>query len=87
MVSAYEKRSVCLYRTLVWTLRRVDYTGEYKDRDWVWHLEPGELFDASYTIEIAGGLIASLIFAVGDDADYIVIVCLCFVLDVGYFIQ
>ena len=32
---------------------RVDYTGEYKDRDWVWHLEPGELFDASYTIEIA----------------------------------
>ena len=33
---------------------RVDYTGEYKDRDWVWHLEPGELFDASYTIEIAG---------------------------------
>ena len=33
---------------------RVDYTGEYKDRDWVWHLEPGEVFDASYTIEIAG---------------------------------
>ena len=33
---------------------RVDYTGEYKDRDWAWHLEPGEVFDASYTIEIAG---------------------------------
>ena len=54
MVSAYEKRSVCLYRTLVWALRRVDYTGEYKDRDWAWHLEPGEVFDCSYTIEIAG---------------------------------
>ena len=34
----------------------------------------------------SGGLIASLILAVADDADYIVIVCLCFVLDVGYFI-
>ena len=54
MVSAYEKRSVCLYRTWYGRCDRVDYTGEYKDRDWVWHLEPGELFDASYTIEIAG---------------------------------
>lgn len=31
---------------------RVNYTGEYKDRDWVRRLEPGEVFDASYTIEI-----------------------------------
>lgn len=31
---------------------RVNYTGEYKDRDWVQRLEPGEVFDASYTIEI-----------------------------------
>lgn len=31
---------------------RLNYTGEYKDRDWVRCLEPGEVFDASYTIEI-----------------------------------
>ena len=31
---------------------RVNYSGEYKDRDWVNRLEPGEVFDASYTIEI-----------------------------------
>ena len=33
---------------------RVNYTGEYKDRDWVQHLAPGEVFDASYVIEIHG---------------------------------
>ena len=32
---------------------RAGYTGSYEERDWVWHLEPGEVFDASYTIEIA----------------------------------
>lgn len=32
---------------------RIGYKGEYKDRDWVNRLEPGESFDASYTIEIA----------------------------------
>ena len=31
---------------------RAHYAGEYKDRDWVQHLEAGETFDASYTIEI-----------------------------------
>ena len=31
---------------------RVNYSGEYKDRDWLNRLEPGEVFDASYTIEI-----------------------------------
>lgn len=32
---------------------RADYTGEFKDRDWVNALAPGETFDAAYTIEIA----------------------------------
>ncbi len=32
---------------------RAGYTGEFKDRDWVWHIEPDELFDASYVIEVA----------------------------------
>lgn len=31
---------------------REEYTGEYADRDWTQHLEPGEVFNASYTIEI-----------------------------------
>lgn len=31
---------------------RVNYEGEFKDRDWVQHLAPGETFDASYVIEI-----------------------------------
>ena len=31
---------------------RVNYTGEYKDKDWMQHLEPGEVFEASYFIEI-----------------------------------
>ena len=31
---------------------RVNYTGEFKDRDWVNHLEAGESFEASYTITI-----------------------------------
>lgn len=32
---------------------RAYYTGEYKDRDWVNRLEPGELFSKKYVIEIA----------------------------------
>lgn len=31
---------------------RVNYTGEFKDRDWVNHLEAGESFEASYVIQI-----------------------------------
>jgi len=31
---------------------RVNYTGEYKDKDWTQHLQPGALFEAVYTIEI-----------------------------------
>lgn len=31
---------------------QVNYTGEYKDRDWMQHLNPGEVFNASYLIEI-----------------------------------
>lgn len=31
---------------------RVDYTGEYKDKDWMQHLQPDEQFDASYRIEV-----------------------------------
>ncbi|MBE6232331.1 MAG: aldose 1-epimerase family protein [Bacteroidales bacterium] len=32
---------------------RVGYEGEYKDKDWMNHLAPGERFSKSYTIEIA----------------------------------
>ena len=31
---------------------RVNYTGEYKDRNWMQHLQPGETFNASYLVEI-----------------------------------
>ena len=31
---------------------RARYAGEYKDRDWVQHLTPGEVFRGGYTIEI-----------------------------------
>lgn len=31
---------------------RVGYTGEYRDRDWMQHLAPGETFNGGYTIEI-----------------------------------
>lgn len=31
---------------------RVDYSGEYKDKDWMQHLAPGESFNASYEIEV-----------------------------------
>jgi len=31
---------------------KIDYTGEFKDKDWINHLSPGEIFSASYTIEI-----------------------------------
>lgn len=31
---------------------RVGYNGELKDRDWMQHLAPGEVFDSVYTIEI-----------------------------------
>lgn len=31
---------------------RVNYSGEYKDRDWMQHLQPGETFNASYLVEI-----------------------------------
>lgn len=31
---------------------RVNYTGEYKNRDWVQHVSPGEEFRSSYVIEI-----------------------------------
>lgn len=31
---------------------REEYIGEYANRDWTQHLEPGEVFNASYTIEI-----------------------------------
>ncbi len=32
---------------------RVDYKGEFKEKDWMQSLEPGAIFDASYRIEIA----------------------------------
>ena len=32
---------------------RAGYEGEYKDKDWMNHLAPGERFSKSYTIEIA----------------------------------
>lgn len=28
------------------------YTGEFQNRPWMWHLQPGETFDASYRINI-----------------------------------
>jgi len=31
---------------------KADYTGTYEDKEWNQHLQPGEVFDASYTIEI-----------------------------------
>lgn len=31
---------------------RVDYAGEYKDKDWIQYLQPGEQFNASYRIEV-----------------------------------
>ena len=31
---------------------KVHYTGEYKDKDWVQHLQPEEIFRGKYTIEI-----------------------------------
>lgn len=31
---------------------RAHYTGEYKDKDWMQHLKPGEVFKGGYTIEI-----------------------------------
>lgn len=31
---------------------RAHYTGEYKDKDWMQHLQPGEVFKGGYTIEI-----------------------------------
>ena len=31
---------------------RVNYSGEYKDRDWMQYLQPGETFNASYLVEI-----------------------------------
>ena len=31
---------------------RAYYNGEYKDKDWMQHLQPGEVFKRSYTIEI-----------------------------------
>lgn len=31
---------------------RAYYTGEYKDKDWMQHLQSGEVFKAEYTIEI-----------------------------------
>lgn len=32
---------------------RVGYGGEFKEKDWMQRLEPGQIFDASYRIEIA----------------------------------
>lgn len=32
---------------------RMEYTGEYKDRDWMQALEPRGIFEASYVIEVA----------------------------------
>ena len=31
---------------------RAHYTGEYKDKDWIQHLQPEEIFQGGYTIEI-----------------------------------
>ena len=31
---------------------RVNYSGEYKDRDWMQYLQPGKTFNASYLVEI-----------------------------------
>ena len=31
---------------------RAHYTGEYKDKDWMQHLQPSEIFQGGYTIEI-----------------------------------
>lgn len=31
---------------------RAHYTGEFKDKDWMQHLQPGERFQGKYTIEI-----------------------------------
>lgn len=31
---------------------RVNYIGEYKDKDWMQHLKPGETFNASYLVEV-----------------------------------
>lgn len=31
---------------------RVNYTGEYKDKDWMQQIQPDEIFNASYLIEI-----------------------------------
>ena len=31
---------------------RVDYSGEFKDKDWMQHLAPGKQFEASYSIEL-----------------------------------
>lgn len=31
---------------------RAHYTGEYKDKDWIQHLQPDEIFQGGYTIEI-----------------------------------
>lgn len=31
---------------------RAYYTGEYKDKDWMQHLAPGEVFNGSYAIEV-----------------------------------
>lgn len=31
---------------------RAYYTGEYKDKDWMQHLEPGEVFKGNYVIEV-----------------------------------
>ena len=31
---------------------RAHYTGEYKDKDWMQHLQPEETFRGGYTIEI-----------------------------------
>lgn len=31
---------------------RAHYTGEYKDKDWMQHLQPEEIFQGGYTIEI-----------------------------------
>jgi len=31
---------------------KAHYTGEYKDKDWVQHLQPEEVFKGKYTIEI-----------------------------------
>ena len=31
---------------------RAHYTGEYKEKDWMQHLQPEEIFRGKYTIEI-----------------------------------